>query len=38
MTKQQIADEMTRLMLDPASDAKTLDEIKRAAIANLKTQ
>ena len=38
MTKQQIADEMTRLMLDPASDALTLEEIKRAAIANLKTQ
>jgi len=38
MTKQQIADEMTRLMLDPASDALTLEEIKRAAIAGLSRQ
>ena len=38
MTKQQIADEMTRIMLDPATDALSLDEIKRQAVANLRAQ
>lgn len=35
LTKQDIADEMTRIMADPKSDAMTLTEIKDWAVANL---
>lgn len=33
--RQQIADEMTRIMADAESDAMTLPEIKDWAVANL---
>ena len=35
MTPQQIADEMTALLANPANDTLSLSEIKRLAIENL---